>query len=39
MPRELPAIRGEVEFRNVDFHYSDDPTPILTGINLQGPAR
>ncbi len=32
---ELPSIRGEVEFRDVDFHYSDDPTPILTGVNLK----
>ena len=32
---ELPPIRGEVEFRDVDFHYSDDPSPILTGINLK----
>jgi len=30
----LPVIRGDVEFRNVDFHYSDEPTPVLTGINL-----
>ncbi len=32
---ELPPIRGEVEFRDVDFHYSDDPSPILTGVNLK----
>ena len=31
---ELPAIQGDVEFRNVDFHYSDDPTPVLTNISL-----
>lgn len=32
---ELAPIRGEVVFKQVDFHYSDDDTPILTGINLQ----
>ena len=32
---ELPPIQGEVEFRDVDFHYSDDPAPILTGVNLK----
>ncbi len=31
---DLPTIQGEVEFRSVDFHYSDDPTPVLTQINL-----
>ncbi len=32
--RDLPTIRGEVEFRRVDFNYLDDDTPVLTGINL-----
>jgi ATP-binding cassette subfamily B multidrug efflux pump len=32
--REMPTIRGEVDFINVGFHYSDDPTPILEHINL-----
>ncbi|MFH1633406.1 MAG: ABC transporter ATP-binding protein [Chloroflexota bacterium] len=32
--RDLPTIRGEVEFRGVDFNYLDDDTPVLTGINL-----
>lgn len=32
---ELPRIQGDVEFRHVDFHYSDDPTPILTDVNLK----
>jgi len=36
--RELPPIRGEVEFRNVSFHYSDDPTPVLEEINLRAHA-
>ncbi len=31
---EMPAIRGEVRFEAVDFHYADDPTPVLQGINL-----
>ena len=31
---ELPTIRGEVEFRDVSFHYPDDDQPILTHINL-----
>ena len=32
---DLPPVRGEVEFQDVDFHYSDDPSPILTGVNLK----
>ena len=32
--RALPQIRGEVDFENVSFHYSDDPAPILEDINL-----
>ncbi len=31
---ELPLIRGEVSIDHVSFHYSDDPSPILTDINL-----
>jgi ATP-binding cassette subfamily B protein/subfamily B ATP-binding cassette protein MsbA len=31
---QLPPIKGEVEFCDVNFHYSDDSTPVLTGINL-----
>lgn len=30
----IPEIRGEVLFEDVDFHYSDDPTPVLEEINL-----
>jgi ABC-type multidrug transport system fused ATPase/permease subunit len=30
----MPTIRGEVTFDHVNFHYSDDPTPVLTDINL-----
>ncbi len=32
--RELPVIQGEVTFEHVSFHYSDDPAPILTDIDL-----
>jgi ATP-binding cassette subfamily B protein/subfamily B ATP-binding cassette protein MsbA len=32
--RELPIIQGEVTFEHISFHYSDDPTPILTDIDL-----
>jgi ATP-binding cassette, subfamily B, multidrug efflux pump len=35
---DLPHIQGNVHFDNVSFHYSDDPTPVLTGINLDVPA-
>jgi ATP-binding cassette subfamily B protein/subfamily B ATP-binding cassette protein MsbA len=31
---ELSAIRGDVRFEQVSFHYSDDPTPVLTDIEL-----
>jgi ATP-binding cassette subfamily B multidrug efflux pump len=31
---EIPTIRGEVVFDHVNFHYSDDPAPVLTDINL-----
>lgn len=30
----LPPIQGEVEFDHVDFEYPDDPTPVLTNIDL-----
>jgi ATP-binding cassette subfamily B protein/subfamily B ATP-binding cassette protein MsbA len=32
--RELPVIRGDVRFEHVSFNYSDDPTPVLTDIDL-----
>ncbi len=32
--RELSSVRGEIRFENVGFHYSDDNTNVLTGINL-----
>jgi ABC-type multidrug transport system fused ATPase/permease subunit len=31
---KIPAIRGEVEFETVSFHYSDDPTLVLEDIGL-----
>ena len=31
---ELPSLRGEVSFEHVSFHYSDDPAPILSDIDL-----
>ena len=33
---ELPPIKGEVRFEDISFHYSDDPTLVLDGINLRG---
>ena len=32
---EMPQIKGDVTFNGVDFHYSDDDTLILKGINLK----
>jgi ATP-binding cassette subfamily B protein/subfamily B ATP-binding cassette protein MsbA len=32
--RELPPIKGNVEFDGVSFHYADDPTPVLEDIAL-----
>jgi ATP-binding cassette subfamily B protein/subfamily B ATP-binding cassette protein MsbA len=31
---ELTVLRGAVSFEHVSFHYSDDPAPILTDIDL-----
>ncbi len=36
--RELPLIRGDVDFDRVSFHYSDDPTPVLEDIDLHAQA-
>ena len=30
----LPTLRGDVRFEEVSFHYSDDPTLVLDGIDL-----
>jgi ATP-binding cassette subfamily B protein/subfamily B ATP-binding cassette protein MsbA len=35
---EIGAIRGAVKFEDVSFHYSDDPTLVLDGINLEADA-
>jgi len=32
--REMESITGDVRFEDVQFHYSDDPTLVLDGINL-----
>jgi ABC-type multidrug transport system fused ATPase/permease subunit len=32
--REMESITGVVRFEDVEFHYSDDPTLVLDGINL-----
>ena len=31
---EMPRIKGEVFFENVSFHYADDPSPVLSDVNL-----
>jgi ATP-binding cassette subfamily B multidrug efflux pump len=33
--REMGRIVGGVRFENVSFHYSDDPTLVLDGIDLE----
>ncbi len=33
--RELRNVRGAVTFDNVSFHYGDDDTEVLHGLNLQ----
>lgn len=30
----LKNLNGEYEFKNVHFHYSDDPRPVLQGLDL-----
>jgi ATP-binding cassette, subfamily B, multidrug efflux pump len=32
--QQMGAITGNVRFENVSFHYSDDPTLVLDGIDL-----
>jgi ATP-binding cassette, subfamily B, multidrug efflux pump len=32
--REMEAIVGDVRFESVSFHYSDDPTLVLDGVDL-----
>ena len=31
---DLPPVRGDVRFDDISFHYSDDPTLVLDGIDL-----
>ncbi|KAJ0763300.1 putative ABC-type xenobiotic transporter [Helianthus annuus] len=34
--KTIPSVRGDIEFRNVDFSYPSRPdTPILQGLNLR----
>ena len=35
---EMPAIRGDVRFEAVSFHYSDDPVLVLDGVDLDAHA-
>ncbi|WP_407286623.1 ABC transporter ATP-binding protein [Streptomyces sp. BP-8] len=37
-PREVPALRGEIVFDDVDFHYGKSQEPALAGIKLAIPA-
>ncbi len=32
--KELGAVRGDIKFDNVGFHYHDDKTNVLSGIDL-----
>ncbi len=32
--REMPPIRGEVDFARVSFHYADDEMPVLEEVDL-----
>ena len=32
--REMKSVTGDVRFEHVSFHYSDDPTLVLDGIDL-----
>ena len=34
----LENVRGEVEYKNVSFHYSDDDTPVLDRVSFKIPA-
>lgn len=35
--KELKNVRGDIVFDNVTFHYSDDNTEVLSGINIHIP--
>ena len=34
----LENVKGEVEYKNVSFHYSDDDTPVLDRVSFKIPA-
>ena len=34
----LENVKGEVEYENVSFHYSDDDTPVLDRVSFKIPA-
>ncbi len=36
--KELKNVKGEIDFNNVTFHYSDDDTEVLSGIDLHVPS-
>lgn len=33
--KEMPEIKGEVEFKNVEFKYEQDGNPILNGVSFK----
>ncbi|MGP8301675.1 ABC transporter ATP-binding protein [Streptomyces inhibens] len=37
-PREVPALRGDIAFDDVHFHYGESNEPALAGIDLAIPA-
>ncbi|MFE7317122.1 ABC transporter ATP-binding protein [Streptomyces sp. NPDC057555] len=37
-PRPVPALRGEITFDDVHFHYGDHDEPALAGVDLTIPA-
>ena len=36
--KPLENVKGEVEYQNVSFHYSDDDTPVLDRVSFKIPA-
>ncbi len=36
--KELKNVKGEIDFDNVTFHYSDDNTEVLSGVDLHVPS-
>ena len=35
---ELTNVKGDVEYQNVSFHYSDDDAPVLSNVSFKIPA-